>query len=80
MKKAIPFMTDDELMELLAENMNVYFEDYEEIENGVGKAELHILDLSEEKTLITNVCSSINCDNTWCALSHSIIIKQLFFC
>ena len=33
MKKAIPFMTDDELMELLAENMNVYFEDYEEIKN-----------------------------------------------
>ena len=32
MKKAIPFMTDDELMELLAENMNVYFEDYEERE------------------------------------------------
>ena len=31
MKKVIPFMTDDELMELLAENMNVYFEDYEEI-------------------------------------------------
>ena len=33
MKKAIPFMTDDELMELLAENMNVYFEDYEDIKN-----------------------------------------------
>lgn len=33
MKKAIPFMTEDELMELLAENMNVYFEDYEEIKN-----------------------------------------------
>ena len=31
MMKAIPFMTDDELVELLAENMNVYFEDYEEI-------------------------------------------------
>ena len=33
MMKAIPFMTDDELMELLAKNMNVYFEDYEEIKN-----------------------------------------------
>ena len=30
--KLIPFMTDDELMELLAKNMNIYFEDYEEIE------------------------------------------------
>ena len=31
MKKAIPFMTDDEMMELLSANMNIYFEDYEEI-------------------------------------------------
>ncbi len=31
MIKAIPFMTDDELVELLAQNMNVYFEDYEEV-------------------------------------------------
>lgn len=31
MMKIIPCMTDDEMMELLAANMNVYFEDYEEI-------------------------------------------------
>lgn len=31
MLKTIPFMTDDELMELLSKDMNVYFEDYEEI-------------------------------------------------
>ena len=29
--KAIPFMTDDEMMELLAANMTIYFEDYQEI-------------------------------------------------
>ena len=29
--KAIPFMTDIEMMDLLAINMNIYFEDYEEI-------------------------------------------------
>ena len=28
MMKAIPFMTDDEMMELLAANMTIYFEDY----------------------------------------------------
>lgn len=32
MLKAIPFMTDDELMALLAKDMSVYFEDYTEIE------------------------------------------------
>lgn len=31
MLKTIPFMTDDEMMELLSKDMNVYFEDYEEI-------------------------------------------------
>ena len=31
MMKAIPFMTDIEMMDLLAINMNIYFEDYEEI-------------------------------------------------
>ena len=31
MMKAIPFMTDNEMMDLLAINMNIYFEDYKEI-------------------------------------------------
>lgn len=31
MKNSIPFMTDDEIMELLSKNMNVFFDDYEEI-------------------------------------------------
>ena len=31
MMKAIPFMTDIEMMDLLAINMSIYFEDYEEI-------------------------------------------------
>ena len=31
MIKAIPFMTDNEMMELLAANMNIYFEDYKDI-------------------------------------------------
>lgn len=31
MIKAIPFMTDNEMMELLAANMNIYFDDYKDI-------------------------------------------------
>ena len=50
MKKAIPFMTDDELMELLAENMNVYFEDYEEIKNAYTNSLENLKDiLGKEK-------------------------------
>ena len=50
MKKVIPFMTDDELMELLAENMNVYFEDYEEIKNAYTNSLENLKDiLGKEK-------------------------------
>lgn len=43
-------MTDDELMELLAENMNVYFEDYEEIKNAYTNSLENLKDiLGKEK-------------------------------
>ena len=53
MKKMIPFMTDDEMMELLAEDMNVYFEDYEEIKTAYFKSLENLrTELGNEKYMI----------------------------